>query len=279
MHKGDSLNCTITSVDEQFIHATLKQGNEDKKILLSHSLVKYFEYNYYLKPTYERTISKKEEVRDDYVINRNKQKYKKKRIAISAGWSYLTAKPGADVPADFTQYYQELRSGYNFAVDGQYFFGKFFGVGLDYVTFKTKNSLSPVYIIDTITMRQKAGELRDNITVQYFGPSFFTRFASASGMVTFYPYVSIGYVDYRNKGMAVYPVKITANTVGRKTGIILEYLIEDMFSMGIDISYTSALISKYTIESGSKKQVVTLKSNNYGNISRLDFSGGIRFNF
>lgn len=72
MHKGDSLNCTITSVDEQFIHATLKQGNEDKKILLSHSLVKYFEYNYYLKPTSERTISKKEEVRDDYVFNRNK---------------------------------------------------------------------------------------------------------------------------------------------------------------------------------------------------------------
>ncbi|MBL0046777.1 MAG: hypothetical protein IPP32_01580 [Bacteroidetes bacterium] len=49
--------------------------------------------------------------------------------------------------------------------------------------------------------------------------------------------------------------------------------------MGIDISYTSALISKYTIESGSKKQVVTLKSNSYSNISRLDFSGGIRFNF
>ncbi|MBL0046776.1 MAG: hypothetical protein IPP32_01575 [Bacteroidetes bacterium] len=229
MHKGDSLNCKITSVDEQFIHATLTQGNEDKKILLSHTLVKYFEYNYYLKPPAERNVTKKEDIRDDYVVNRNKQKYKKKRIAISGGWSYLTAKPGPDIPADFSQYYQELRSGYNIAVDAQYFFGKYVGVGVDYVMFKTKNSYSPVYIIDTITKRQKAGELSDDITVQYFGPSFFTRLPSASGMVTFYPYVSIGYIAYRDKGMAVYPVKITANTVGRKTGIILEYLIEDMF--------------------------------------------------
>ncbi len=279
--KGDSLNCQITQVEEKFIHFKLQQGVEVKRILMSKEQIRYYEVGFYLKKKLTQQELAYSKIEDDYSNFRSKFKPTKFRIAANGGWSYLTAKLAGDaVPPEITKYYEELRTGYNLSIDAEYFIGKHFGFGLTYSIFKTKNSLQPVYVKNNTTGKIYSGVLQDDITIQYAGPVFFSRIFNKRKTTCFLPYVSIGYLDFRNNGILIDKLIMTGNTIGRKGGLVLEYYFADDFSMGVDFSFTSGILTEYTIESGGIKTEIKAKNaEEYSNISRLDLSAGIRYTF
>lgn len=271
--KGDSLRCKIESEDAHFMHITMGSGANQKKILLAYDQVRYSEVNFYAKK--EGYVNEE----DDYRAPKAIYSYPKFRVNVNGGLGYLSAKLSSSIPPYLYDYYNELRKGFTFNAAADYFFLPFFGAGISYSIFRTKNSLSNISAQNTVTGKIVTGKLEDNITVNYVGPRLIFCLMSKGKNAAFLPYFSMGYVSYQNKGIFFEKYTTTANTSGRKAGLDLNYRIDNNFFIGLDISYTTIVLTKISVESNGNKKTVNLKKDEYDNESRADFLVGLRYTF
>jgi hypothetical protein len=265
-NKGDSLNCEITKIKSDYIYFTFKYENEIRNTLLPVSQVKFFKKNFYTHS--EIPIEK---------LKKNNN-YQKVKISAFGGWSYLTGKLSNKVPDDFRQYMKELKSGYHFGGDVCFFVSEKIGLGLKYTNFKTKNEIYDIYIIDTLTGKKRTGILRDDITVQYFGPALFMRFYSKNKMVAFLSNISLGYLSYKNDAVVVDRFTLSSGTVGMVYDLGVDFMLDRNLAIGLGCSYVMGTLSEYEMNNRSSKQTIKLKSDELESISRIDLSIGLKLN-
>ncbi|PIY02931.1 MAG: hypothetical protein COZ21_11605 [Bacteroidetes bacterium CG_4_10_14_3_um_filter_31_20] len=265
--KGDSLNCKITKIKSDYIHFTFKYENEIRNTLLPVEQIKFYQKDFYSNP----------EVPIDKIKNVDCN-YHKLRLGGYGGWSNMTAKVSENVPADFKQYVKELKSGYHFGGDFSYFTSENIGFGIKYSMFRTGNELNNIYAVDTVTGQVRTGKLKDDITIQYFGPILCTKISSANKKTHFISDFSLGYLSYKNNATVIENFTLTSGTLGLFLDLGVDFAIDNNLSLGLFFSYTLGTLNQYNYNDGKQSKTIKLDANNLESISRIDLSVGLRWN-
>lgn len=265
--KGDSLNCKITKLKNDFIHFTFKYENEIRNTLLPVGQVKFHQKDFYSHV----------EVPADKIKNLDGN-YQKFRIGGYGGWSYLTAKVSDNVPPNFRQYVKDLQSGYHLGADFSYFTSENIGFGIKYSMFKTGNELDNIYAVDTVTGQVRTGKLKDDITIQYFGPTICTRISSSNKKTHFISNFSLGYLSYKNNATVIDNFILTSGTLGLMWDLGVDFSIDKNLSLGLFFAYKLGTLNQFNYDNGKQNKTIKLDKDNVESISRIDLSVGLRWN-
>lgn len=264
---GDSLNCKITKLNKNFVFFAFKYKNEIKNTVLSVNNIKFYKQNFYIKsdiPKEELIIKKKD--------------YKKIIIGGYGGYSYFTGKVSDEFDPYLQNYLKELKSGYHFGADASYFFTENMGLGLKYSIVRTENHRNDVTAVNKITGLTSTGLLKDDITIQYLGPTFSTRFTSFKSNNYYIISISLGYLDYKNNATLIDEFKLTSGTLGLCWDLSANLEINKELNLGLGFSYTIGTLNQYNYNDGIQTKVVKLEKDKFENISRIDLSIALRWN-
>ncbi|MBN4051367.1 hypothetical protein JYU16_00985 [bacterium AH-315-M05] len=262
--KGDSLNCKIMKIRGAHFHITFKDEDKIRRAVLPSSMVKYYQKEYY---------HTREKVKDTIVVLDDNPMI---RFSISGGLSNLVAKISDQIPSDFIPYMKELRSGYHIGGDLNYYITGTQGIGIKYSMFRTKNQLNNIYIIYP-NGQTRSGILRDDITIQFIGPSYCMRMFLGNKYSHLISNISLGYLDYRNNAKLIDDFILSSSALGFSGDIGIDFLIDNNISLGIAFSITLGTLSKFEIDDGVSIQTIELDKENFENISRIDLSIGLKY--
>ena len=265
-NKGDSINCRITQKSQEYIYYAFKYNNEVRNTLIPFEQVKYYKKNFY---GYS-------DVPLDSLKNAPGN-YSRWRIGINGGWSYMPVKTASNIPPDFNQYYKNLKSGYHFGGDVTFFFAENIGVGFSYSSFITKEELNNIYATNIVTVITRTGKLKDDITIQYYGPTLCSRVSSKNKKSNFISCLSIGYVTYNNNATLIDNFIIKGNTIGLMGNVGVDFALDNNFALGITAAYTVGSLSEYTKDDGNSIRSFKLEQNKYESINHLDLSVALKW--
>jgi len=265
--EGDSINCKITKVKADNIYFTFNHKDEIRNTLLPVNQVNYYQINYYSTA----------EVPADKIPG--KEIYPHFRLAISGGWSYRTAKISPDIPFDFTDYYNKLKSGFHYDIDASYYFTEMLAVGLKYNEFLSSNKIIGNVYVTYPDGTTQYGDLNDNIRIKFIGPTLSARLFNSTKKNYLLMELGLGYMDYRDKGGLVsIPAIIKGSTLGSYWSIGYDFGLSKDFALGFQLSLLTGQLYQYTVSDGITTKTVKLDNNSYENLARIDLSIGLRFN-
>lgn len=216
------------------------------------------------------------------------------RLNIMGGMGYMTANADNAINEmvsyginrkEAEDYYESMKLGVQGSVEIHYLFNRNLGVGAKYLLFSTNNS------IDGLNMNMSpAGSsfipinnatYAERLYINYAGPSFYVRQTVDPGnkwQLT--GGISIGYTHYRNEvtiesETRYIPSLITGRTFGGSWDAGLEYFFNKNCSIGLNIGTFYSAFKKLKF----KNELITTDviPDKRENVSRLDFSLGIRF--
>lgn len=203
------------------------------------------------------------------------------RIGLQGGYSYRIAKLSPTIPVVFKDYAQELKSGYHYGAHAAYFFTRSIGVGARFSTYRSSNALTGISMIDPVTFHTITGNMADDITINFIGPSFNTRlmFGSNDNLQLHFA-VALGYLSYKDVGEVFTPFTIKGSTFGANLGLGFDVALHKNISLGIEAGLLSgALKQVYVTANGGTEEKIELPEDEYENLSRVDASAGLRFTF
>ncbi|WP_205501381.1 hypothetical protein [Rufibacter psychrotolerans] len=266
--EGDSLNCKISKVARDRVYFTFVHKGEVRKTLLSRHLIKNYQHNFYATSA----------LPEDYKYQEDLQMFPRLRLGVSGGWSYRLASVNDGVPADFKEYIEGLKKGYNISADAAYYFSEQMGAGLRYSTYRASNEINDVSAVSsggTIIH----GKMSDKISVTFVGPYFSSRMLSANKLNGFFANLGLGYLGYTDEVVQVNDrFTIKGSTVGLSGDLGYDVRIAKKLSLGFQLSMVTGTLREYEVSSGTSTRTVKLDQENYENLSRIDLSVGLRFN-
>ncbi len=217
------------------------------------------------------------------------KKQPKIRLSITGGFGYMTSSSKnaeeklVDLgfnPDDVNNYYSDLKFSFPVNAGIHYFITPEIGLGISYNFFTSKSETKGVL------------DIGDAIHSIYTTMSerFYINFAGIS-LLTYNKFVknekfgltaaiAPGMTFYRNEAKVLnVPILITGKTFGLNSEIGLEYNFSSKISVGAEINYLLCSLHKITVDDGTSINTLKLDKENYENISRINFSVGIRFYF
>lgn len=265
---GDSIPCRIKEIGALYISYHYNQQGKITPGNIPTQQVKTFQYN--VLPTDSIFLK----LRKSLISGSGTGLY----TSATVGLGYLLAPlPNGSIPDFYKEYLKELRSGTSYHLNAFYFFNERIGLGIHYARFNTNNSVDRIIVYtpnDTLI-----GPLSDNITTNYFAPTFYLKFGDTKQPILPMIAVGFGYTNYVNHASFAIPLKITSSSVGLHFLGILD----------INMGYNLALSLKGGIYSGSftKAEVTDVNagitrivtSTEPENISRADLHIGLRYKF
>lgn len=266
--EGDSINCLITYIDNNFYYFTFKYSNEIRQTLIPKEKVKIAHNGFY---EYSEL--------PNYILERTSGYSKKWMISISGGYSYRIAKIHPDVPSDMVGYMNKLKSGYHLSGDITYFISKEYGIGLKYSTFRASNEMSNVYLIYEDGSQSRVGTISDDMNISFYAPSLSYRLPNKRNTAELVSTLSTGIIHYKNESVAIDPYLYTGITLGFQLSLGYNIKTSENMAIGFKASYLGGTILEYEIDDGSKIETIELEPENYETMRRLDISIGLRFIF
>ena len=250
---GDSLNCKITKIKDEYMYFTFKHQDEVRNTLVPVAQVVSYQYNFYNSSFVQ-----------PHQIVGYRPKFPNLRLAANCGWSYRTA----TIPDDFDpaqkEYIKKLKHGLNIGLEASYFFSEMFGAGLMYDLFKTSNA---IYY----------GE--DNISIIFVGPSFAMRLFDRSKTNCMLVNYGIGYMGFKDKAKELgNPIIINGSTVGLVMNIGYDFSLSKNWSAGIQLSLLSGILTEYNETRNGVTQKIKLEKDQYEGLGRINISIGLRYN-
>lgn len=196
-----------------------------------------------------------------------------------AGPGRLIEKAPDSLDPQIQDYFNKLRSGWNYGFETEYFFNNYVGIGAKYSRFSTK---------------QKA----DSIVVKFFSTILYIDISNEMSIHTVSPLMVYGklpllnnkltitggagpsWLFYRNIGKTIGDTALLkGSSPGITSSLRISYEVLPKLSIGLQTSYVHAFLKKFTSDNGETKEEIQLEKENYQNISRLDFSFGIYYTF
>ena len=263
-NKSDSIHCNITKVKADFVYFTFKHTDEYRSTLLHISEIKEYKYNY------------SPDLKFNCTRLTGYDNFQHFRLALHGGYSYQVAKVGDSVPYYLRNYVRKLKSGFHFSGDMCYYYSENFGFGVSSCLFK-----SSITIYDVQVLAPGGGvgisELNDNLSISYIGPVFSSRILNQSKQNAFLMKLSMGYMNYVNRRVIIDACKITGNTLGLSFELGYDFGLSENMSLGLQTTFTAGVLTQYTREAGSTREIIKLESGQHESLSRIDFSIGLRF--
>ena len=144
--------------------------------------------------------------------------------------------------------------------------------------FKTKNQLDNIYTTSTVTGQVRTGSLKDDITIQYFGPALCTRIISANKQTQLVSDLSLGYLSYKNNATVIDNFILTGGTIGFLWDLGVDFAIDKNISLGFSFAFIIGTLNQYDFDDGKQVQTIKLDKDNLESISRIDISAGLKWN-
>lgn len=263
-HDGDTLNCRITKVKTDFIYFIFQHKGEIRNTLLPAGQVREYRFNYYANPV----------VGTAFV---GQPDFPKIRAALNVGWSYRTAKMATDIPHGLKSYMDDLRSGYHFGLDASWFFSEMFGGGLKFTTYRTTSTLENVSV--TQSNGQTAyGKMSDDMTINFIGPVFNSRLLSDSKKNSLLMNIGVGYIGYKDNAVLLSAYQLKSSTLGVCWEVGYDLGISKHLALGIQLSYLMGTLTRVKMYQAGSVTTIKFDEKDYEDLSRIDFSVGLRFN-
>jgi len=250
----DTINCKIVDIRNDTIYYTYYDNGEfvNRPILISRV------QNYQLQ-TPLKVNNPKSSVR-------HYSESQHFRIAMSGGYGYYTAKLSEEVPDDYEDYANDLRSGLSLEGDFTFYFSKVLGIGLMSGLFRSTGSLDDVHI-------------EDRISNTYIGPSISLRAFDNQSKNHLDFYLTVGYMGYSDKITRDYDYTMKSHTVGLGFGLGYDRDLIENIALGIKVSYFGGLLHEYELDYGESTKIVELDEGELESLNRINISAGVRFNF
>lgn len=262
--EGDSINCRITQIKKDLIYFRFNHKGETRTTLIPLKEARGFQYNYYTTTEISND--------DSYIM-----RHSKLRIALNGGLSLRTAPLPDGLNSNQRQYLRQLKSGVGFGADIGFFFSESIGVGASYSVHKStvKKSDMPVEDSDGFFVLMNVS---DKITMNYIGPTLFTRFSSDQSKGSWISHLSLGYLTYKDASVVGNDyLLITGSTLGAKFGVGYDIPLSKEIGLGLEVSFVGGTLSEITVGNGYSSTTISLDKENYEGLSRVDLTLGIRF--
>lgn len=202
--------------------------------------------------------------------------YPRFRFSIQGGLSeFLVFNPVENDPI-LDQYSKELNSGYNLGTDLTYYFPQFYGIGIKCNMVRTSNSLSGVTIYDNDGISH-FGDISDDITVFYVGPTLNYRTVGIENKGAFYLSASAGYNGYYNRACIINRFIANGATLGSSVDVGYDVNLSKKLALGLKLSLTTGLLKELTINNGYTTTQSTLGENTYISLNHIDLTIGLSF--
>lgn len=199
-------------------------------------------------------------------------------IGAGAGPSLMLEKAADSLLPELQSYFNQLRSGWHYGFQSEYFFNEYVGIGAKYTTFKTKNDVDSL-VIEFFSSTFYI-DISNEMKINSISPMVYGRLPLLKNKLSITGGVGPAWLFYRNIGKAVGDsVMLKGSSPGLSTSLRVSYEIIPNLSVGIQGSYVYALLKGFTQDDGTTEQEITLEEADYQNISRIDLSFGIFYTF
>ncbi|MBE0678903.1 MAG: hypothetical protein IH592_09075 [Bacteroidales bacterium] len=175
-------------------------------------------------------------------------------------------------------YYRDLKSGICGSGDITLLLTQRIGLGLRYKFFGTSGSVEGFFDPqDGFNIFYST--YSEHIYVNFAGASlFYSEPLGASQKFKIYCAYAAGLTLYRNEAESFQGnFLITGNSFGMDGALGLEYFINPSLAVAAELSAFNALLRKIEVTDGSTTETIELEKENIENLSRIEFSLGIRF--
>ena len=266
--KNDSINCKIERDDFEYIFYSIKQADSNISTKISLTEVRNIRYNYF--------INKKVVKSEPYISTLVYYPVRTFRISVNTGIAYVTAKTLSTDDKELDKHFSSLKLGYQYGL-GAYTFGKkSIGYELTYKHYFNQNKNDEYLYIDSVN-GNRIGELSDRVNINFYAISLINKTSFFNNKMDLYLGVSGGYLHYKNNNIRLSEMIITGNTLGIMYTIGVDYYLNYHFALGADFNLLQATMRKYTYEINGTEITKSLDKSDYENISRIDFSAGLRY--
>ncbi|HNY15289.1 MAG TPA: hypothetical protein PKI12_07095, partial [Bacteroidales bacterium] len=171
---GDTIECSIQLVKPDFIYYSIKVNDEFRTVSLPAGNVLSYRYE-----TSEPIVPVPKVRATSY------RDFGRLRLSFNTGYGYQLGKIKKDITPDLTEYQEKLKSGYQFGGSFSYFLSKYFGLGVEYRSFRTSNSKDKVRLVDEWGFTEY-GTIADNINISLYNFIFTVRASRFPGRDSFY---------------------------------------------------------------------------------------------
>jgi len=152
------------------------------------------------------------------------------------------------------------------------------GFGLRYSMFRTENQTDNIYVYNNVTGYSSTGMLKDDISIQYIGPTLCTRISSANRKTHFVSGFSMGYLSYKNNATVISNFQLTSGALGLWWDLGLDLQLDRNLILGLSLSYTMGILRYYDYKDETTSRTINLEKDSFENISRIDVSVALKWN-
>lgn len=254
--KGDTFECTITKIDDRFIHFDYVVSSTSRSTVIPLDKVESYVRNKSEAP--DRTLPANNQSSNQapsWSSNNAKSaqrstetpivdNWRPVRLAFQGGYSHLLAKGADGISADLKAYEDALRSGWHLGATLSYFTrNNETGVGLKFHLMQTQNSGQFEAFVPDINGNPTLIQflVEDQISIAYFGPQFAFRTLLGSSGSKFVFGSSIGYASYSNNAYFIDPINIKGGGLGAIAEMNFDFALTTgvMFNFGASIMLNS----------------------------------------
>lgn len=201
--------------------------------------------------------------------------YPSARINIQYGISRRIAKLATTGDSGLDSYLKELKNGTHIKFDIHGFFNERSGLGFTYSQFSSENSLFPVQFEDMMG-NTVIGEIRDDIDIRFYGPTFMSRSLLNSIHSSVYYGLGLGVMTYDNDARVLTDVNISGSTLGTSMMLGFDVALSESAAIGGEVSYMGGVIRKIEVEENGNSQTITLQEEQYEGLAHINFGIGLR---
>ncbi len=224
----------------------------------------------------------KEELKTTMIPSNEKPetvKLGKIRFEIRHGWGHRLAPIAVSDPVE-KAYLKELKNGWTYNTEIEYFIEKSIGVGIAANIFKSSNAIDGV--LQTAPNELYPATFSNKHTIWYIGPSISYERLSKNAKHSLIFRYSLGYIHYND----VQNIKISKNNLkqtltGGSLGVYLDanytYFLNEHFGVNANVALISGILRSITLRdaNGNKIETIKLEKDEYEGLGRVDISLGL----
>ncbi len=280
--QNDTIYCRIVSISNERIYYEQSESNGIAvgKSLPSDQVTKYYRNTIGSSIQYINQTTSKSQPRHRW------------RFGLQGSIGYMLANTGDDEndlvkmgvnSQTAKDLCKDLSWGYGYGADMHYLFTDWGGIGIKYMGFYSATQADvTINIFDGINYLYT--NMQKRVYVNFIGTSFYVQeWLDESNTFKFTSNIAFGYAHYRDEEEYDHPsinnYLITGSTFGGNVEMGFEYFPLSWLSISATAGYFGAWVGKITASDASNKQTIKLKDYDMDkiNVSRLDFSVGVRF--
>lgn len=209
------------------------------------------------------------------------------RLSVFGGFSRRLSPFPDGLSDQMRDYLNSLRNGFTYGADIGFHVGGGSYIGPQYTRFRTSNSM--LISFDSPEDMSSSGEMRETITVQYFGLQWTNRYLMARSDNAFYLSTSFGYTSLHDSGIypfeiepdkfALLPYTMRGGNFGLRLEAGLDLKLSPKTSLALGFGFSTGTIYKLELDVAGSTTNIELDRNEGEGLLRMDLLTGLRWHF